>query len=144
MSERAGALFAKSIAQHHWLRKSSWDPAEPRIKIATIAHESADEEGLNLHHDATRGEFCEGRAPIVGVWATVVGVLHVTSRSEIRMGGPESGLVSLNRSKTNQLSRTKSMQINLGDFHLNVITNSILFGILGIICDFQAPHRWGL
>ena len=37
------------------------------------------------------GEFCEGRALIVGVWATVVGVLHVTSRSEINVGAPESG-----------------------------------------------------
>ena len=88
-SSRKASLGINGCGNHRGIS------TEPQIEIAAAAHESeGDGSAANLHHDARGGEFCEGSRThpvvVVGVWATVVGVLHVTSHSEVNMGGPNS------------------------------------------------------
>ena len=87
-SSREASLGINGCGNHRGIS------TEPQIEIAAAAHESeGDGSAANLHHDARGGEFCEGSRThpvVVGVWATVVGVLHVTSHSEVNMGGPKS------------------------------------------------------
>ena len=102
-----------------------------------------------MHHDA-RGEFCEGRAPVVGVWATVVGVLHVTSRSKFKIGGPKSENLFKAIEIENEPPITKPKDLNFSKFQRTVKADSILSGIpeyymtLRHLTGATYERQWGM
>ena len=92
--ERAPLLLSLPSRGSYWeqrLRKRGRGPAKPRAGIASFAHGRVRGRTCSVMQERNFAR-AELRVARVGVWrrATVVGGLHVTSRSESKMGGPQS------------------------------------------------------